>query len=96
MTNLISSVLFGGNIREPCVHLYVLCLKQRCCGISAVGQMVVAKVLSRHYADLMLYGQSIVYHEHCVSVSRELKDKRLEGEYLEILSTLYLSLNTEK
>lgn len=63
---------------------------------SAVGQMVVAKALSRHYADMMLYGQSIVYHEHCVLVSRELKDKRLEGEYLEILSSLYLSLNTER
>lgn len=60
------------------------------------SQMVVAKVLSRLYADIMLYGQSIVYYEHCVSVSRELKDKRLEGEYLEILSSLYLSLNTEK
>ncbi|XP_055368428.1 SH3 domain and tetratricopeptide repeat-containing protein 2 isoform X2 [Betta splendens] len=60
------------------------------------SQMVVAKVLSRLYADMMLYGQSIVYYEHCVSVSRELKDKRLEGEYLEILSSLYLSLNTEK
>uniref|UniRef100_H2TB28 SH3 domain and tetratricopeptide repeats 2 n=1 Tax=Takifugu rubripes TaxID=31033 RepID=H2TB28_TAKRU len=60
------------------------------------SQMVVAKALSRHYADMMLYGQSIVYHEHCVSVSRELKDKRLEGEYLEILSNLYLCLNTEK
>lgn len=60
------------------------------------GQMVVAKVLSRLYADMLLYGQSIVYYEHCVSVSRELKDKRLEGEYLEILSSLYLSLNTEK
>ncbi|CAJ1058195.1 SH3 domain and tetratricopeptide repeat-containing protein 2 [Xyrichtys novacula] len=61
-----------------------------------LSQMVVAKVLSRLYADIMLYGQSIVYYEHCVSVSRELKDKRLEGEYLEILSSLYLSLNTEK
>ncbi|XP_061581809.1 SH3 domain and tetratricopeptide repeat-containing protein 2 isoform X2 [Cololabis saira] len=60
------------------------------------SQMVVAKVLSRLYADMLLYGQSIVYYEHCVSVSRELKDKRLEGEYLEILSSLYLSLNTEK
>lgn len=60
------------------------------------GQMVVAKVLSRLYADMLLYGQSIVYNEHCVSVSRELKDKRLEGEHLEILSSLYLSLNTEK
>ncbi|XP_076018862.1 SH3 domain and tetratricopeptide repeat-containing protein 2 isoform X2 [Genypterus blacodes] len=60
------------------------------------SQMVVAKVLSRLYADMMLYGQSIVYYEHCASVSRELKDKRLEGEYLEILSSLYLSLNTEK
>ncbi len=58
--------------------------------------MVVAKVLSRLYADMLLYGQSIVYYEHCVSVSRELKDKRLEGEYLEILSSLYLSLNTER
>ncbi|XP_040904400.1 SH3 domain and tetratricopeptide repeat-containing protein 2 isoform X2 [Toxotes jaculatrix] len=60
------------------------------------SQMVVAKVLSRLYAEMLLYGQSIVYYEHCVSVSRELKDKRLEGEYLEILSSLYLSLNTEK
>ncbi|AWP12368.1 putative SH3 domain and tetratricopeptide repeat-containing protein 2 [Scophthalmus maximus] len=60
------------------------------------SQMVVAKVLSRLYADMLLYGQSIVYFEHCVSVSRELKDKRLEGEYLEILSSLYLSLNTER
>lgn len=58
--------------------------------------MVVAKVLSRLYADMLLYGQSIVYNEHCVSVSRELKDKRLEGEHLEILSSLYLSLNTER
>ncbi|XP_064875950.1 SH3 domain and tetratricopeptide repeat-containing protein 2-like isoform X2 [Oncorhynchus nerka] len=60
------------------------------------SQMVVAKILSRHYADVLLYGQSILYYEHCVSVSRDLKDKRLEGEYLEILSSLYLSLNTEK
>ncbi|XP_058506149.1 SH3 domain and tetratricopeptide repeat-containing protein 2 isoform X2 [Solea solea] len=60
------------------------------------SQMVVAKVLSRLYADMLLYGQSIVYFEHCVSVSRDLKDKRLEGEYLEILSSLYLTLNTER
>ncbi|XP_058253475.1 SH3 domain and tetratricopeptide repeat-containing protein 2 isoform X2 [Hemibagrus wyckioides] len=60
------------------------------------SQMVVAKVLSRLYADLMLYGQCIIYYEHCVGLSRELKDKRLEGEYLEVLSNLYLSLNTEK
>ncbi|XP_047441644.1 SH3 domain and tetratricopeptide repeat-containing protein 2 isoform X2 [Mugil cephalus] len=60
------------------------------------SQLVVAKVLSRLYADMLLYGQSIVYYEHCVSVSRELKDKKLEGEYLEILSSIYLSLNTEK
>lgn len=61
-----------------------------------IGQLVVAKVLSRLYADMLLYSQSIVYYEHCVSVSRELKDKKLEGEYLEILSSIYLSLNTEK
>uniref|UniRef100_A0A3Q0S6B1 SH3 domain and tetratricopeptide repeats 2 n=1 Tax=Amphilophus citrinellus TaxID=61819 RepID=A0A3Q0S6B1_AMPCI len=60
------------------------------------SQMVVAKVLSRLYADMLLYGQSIVYYEHCVSVSRALKDKRLEGEYLEKLSSLYLSLNDER
>ncbi|XP_076877184.1 SH3 domain and tetratricopeptide repeat-containing protein 2 isoform X3 [Brachyhypopomus gauderio] len=60
------------------------------------SQMVVAKVLSRLYADLLLYGQCIIYYEHCVGLSRELKDKRLEGEFLEILSSLYLSLNTEK
>ncbi|XP_060740738.1 SH3 domain and tetratricopeptide repeat-containing protein 2 isoform X5 [Tachysurus vachellii] len=60
------------------------------------SQMVVAKVLSRLYADLMLYGQCIIYYEHCVGLSRELKDKHLEGEYLEVLSNLYLSLNTEK
>ncbi|XP_056327689.1 SH3 domain and tetratricopeptide repeat-containing protein 2 isoform X2 [Danio aesculapii] len=60
------------------------------------SQMVVAKVLSRHYADLLLYGQCIVYYEHCVSLCRRLKNKQLEGEYLELLSSLYLSLNTEK
>lgn len=58
--------------------------------------MVVAKALSRLYADLMLYGQCIIYYEHCVGLAREMKDKHLEGEYLEILSNLYLSLNTEK
>ncbi|CAL8271145.1 unnamed protein product [Boreogadus saida] len=60
------------------------------------GQMVVAKVLSRLYADMLLYGQSIIYYEHCVSVSRQLKDKRLEGEYLEILSSLYSQINTQQ
>ncbi|XP_014901059.1 SH3 domain and tetratricopeptide repeat-containing protein 2 isoform X1 [Poecilia latipinna] len=60
------------------------------------SQMVVAKLLSVLYAEMLLYCQSIVYYEHCVSVSRELKDKRREGEYLEKLSSLYLSLNTEK
>lgn len=60
------------------------------------GQLVVGKLLSRLYADMLLYRQSIVYYEHCVSVSRELKDKRLEGECLEKLSSFYLSLNTEK
>ncbi|XP_017288539.1 SH3 domain and tetratricopeptide repeat-containing protein 2 isoform X2 [Kryptolebias marmoratus] len=60
------------------------------------SQTVVAKLLSRLYADMLLYGQSIVYYEHCVSVSRQLKDKRLEGECLEKLSSFYLSLNTEK
>ncbi|KAJ8406076.1 hypothetical protein AAFF_G00309640 [Aldrovandia affinis] len=60
------------------------------------SQMVVAKRLSHLYTDLLLHGQCIIYYEHCVALSRELKDKRLEGEYLEILSNLYLSLNTEK
>lgn len=60
------------------------------------GQTVVAKILSRLYADMLLYGESIVYYEHCVSMSRELKDKRLEGECLEKLSSFYLALNTEK
>ncbi|XP_061092378.1 SH3 domain and tetratricopeptide repeat-containing protein 2 isoform X2 [Conger conger] len=60
------------------------------------SQMVVARVLSHLYSDLLLHGQSIIYNEHCVALSRELKDKRQEGEYLEVLSQLYLSLNTEK
>ncbi|XP_018612031.2 SH3 domain and tetratricopeptide repeat-containing protein 2 isoform X2 [Scleropages formosus] len=60
------------------------------------SQMVVAKELSLLYAEMLLYGQCIIYYEHCVRLSRELKDKRLEGEFLEILSNLYLSLNTEK
>ncbi|XP_058654744.1 SH3 domain and tetratricopeptide repeat-containing protein 2 isoform X1 [Onychostoma macrolepis] len=60
------------------------------------SQMVVAKILSRHYADLLLYRQCIVYYEHCVGLCRTLKNKQLEGEYLELLSNLYLSLNTEK
>ncbi|TRY88791.1 hypothetical protein DNTS_015008, partial [Danionella cerebrum] len=59
------------------------------------SQMVVAKILSHHYADLLLYGQCIVYYEHCVGLCKRLKNKQLEGEYLELLSNLYLSLNTE-
>lgn len=82
------------NIQHPCVCAHIVRSNQYVSVFPAVGQMVVAKALSRHYADMMLYAQSIVYHEHCVLVSRELKDKRLEGEYLEILSSLYLSLNT--
>uniref|UniRef100_A0A3Q2GNB9 SH3 domain and tetratricopeptide repeats 2 n=1 Tax=Cyprinodon variegatus TaxID=28743 RepID=A0A3Q2GNB9_CYPVA len=61
-----------------------------------MGLLIALHLLSLLYADMLLYGQSIVYYEHCVSVSRELKDKRREGEYLEKLSSLYLSLNTEK
>ncbi|KAG5270257.1 hypothetical protein AALO_G00190580 [Alosa alosa] len=60
------------------------------------SQMVVAKVLSRHYANQMLYGQSIIYYEHCVALARQLRDKRLEGEFLEILGSLYLSINTHR
>lgn len=74
----------------------ITCSSNQIVFIFVIGQMVVAKALSRLYADTLLYGQSIVYNEHCVSVSRELKDKRLEGEHLEILSSLYLSLNTER
>uniref|UniRef100_G3Q3F2 SH3 domain and tetratricopeptide repeats 2 n=1 Tax=Gasterosteus aculeatus aculeatus TaxID=481459 RepID=G3Q3F2_GASAC len=48
------------------------------------------------HSEYKLFMISIVYYEHCVSVARELKDKRLEGEYLEILSSLYLTFNTEK
>nr|XP_023677060.1 SH3 domain and tetratricopeptide repeat-containing protein 2 isoform X1 [Paramormyrops kingsleyae] len=60
------------------------------------SQIVVAKELSRLYADMLLYGQCIIYCEHCVQLAQELKDKKLEGEFLEMLSNLYLSLNTEK
>lgn len=66
------------------------------CFLLVAGQIVVGKLLSRLYADMLLYRQSIVYYEHCVFVSRELKDKRLEGECLEKLSSFYLSLNTDK
>nr|XP_015204858.1 PREDICTED: SH3 domain and tetratricopeptide repeat-containing protein 2 isoform X1 [Lepisosteus oculatus] len=60
------------------------------------SQLVVAKLLCHLYAKMLFYGQCIIYYEYCVSLSRELKDKRLEGEFLETLSELYLSLNTEK
>lgn len=57
---------------------------------------MVAKELSRLYADMLLYGQCIIYCEHCVQLAQELKDKKQEAEFLEMLSSLYLSLNTEK
>uniref|UniRef100_A0AAY4E8B2 SH3 domain and tetratricopeptide repeats 2 n=1 Tax=Denticeps clupeoides TaxID=299321 RepID=A0AAY4E8B2_9TELE len=60
------------------------------------SQMTVAEILSRHYATKLMYRQCIVYYEHCVALSRELQDKRLEGQYLEILGSMYLSLNTER
>ncbi|KAL2089132.1 hypothetical protein ACEWY4_016031 [Coilia grayii] len=60
------------------------------------SQLVVSKVLSRHYAGELLYAQSIVYYEQCVALARQLHDKRMEGDFLEILGSLYLSINTEK
>ncbi|XP_066573168.1 SH3 domain and tetratricopeptide repeat-containing protein 2 isoform X1 [Amia ocellicauda] len=60
------------------------------------SQLVVAKALSSFYTKMQLHGQCIIYCEHCVSLSRDMRDKRLEGEFLETLSELYLSLNTDK
>src|SRR4029434_4675449 len=73
-----------------CVCMCVrVCVCVCVCVCVDIGQMVVAKVLSRYYAGRMLYGQSIVYYEHCVLLARQLRDKRLEGEFLELLGSHY-------
>ncbi|MBN3276824.1 S3TC2 protein, partial [Polyodon spathula] len=61
------------------------------------SQLHAAKSLSCFYEKVLpRFGQCIIYYEHCVALSRQLKDKRLEGELLETLSKLYSSLKTEK
>ncbi|MGH0156328.1 UNVERIFIED_CONTAM: hypothetical protein FKN15_031033 [Acipenser sinensis] len=61
------------------------------------SQLHAAKSLSCFYEKVLpRLGQCIIYYEHCVALSRQLKDKSLEGELLETLSKLYSSLKTEK
>ncbi|XP_041120871.1 SH3 domain and tetratricopeptide repeat-containing protein 2-like isoform X1 [Polyodon spathula] len=60
------------------------------------SQLHAAKSLISFYEKVLpRLGQCIIYYEHCVALSRQLKDKRLEGEILETLSKLYSSLKTE-
>ncbi|XP_006893730.1 PREDICTED: SH3 domain and tetratricopeptide repeat-containing protein 1 [Elephantulus edwardii] len=40
--------------------------------------------------------QSVIYHEFQLSLARRMADKALEGQLLEIISQLYLSLGTER
>lgn len=40
--------------------------------------------------------QCVVYHEFQLSLARRVADKALEGQLLETISRLYLSLGTER
>ncbi|XP_039629882.1 SH3 domain and tetratricopeptide repeat-containing protein 2 isoform X3 [Polypterus senegalus] len=64
---------------------------------SLPGQLLAAQALSCFYERVLPnHSCCILYYEHCLTLSQQLKNKQLEGSLLDILSELYLSLHAEK
>ncbi|XP_039629874.1 SH3 domain and tetratricopeptide repeat-containing protein 2 isoform X1 [Polypterus senegalus] len=61
------------------------------------SQLLAAQALSCFYERVLPnHSCCILYYEHCLTLSQQLKNKQLEGSLLDILSELYLSLHAEK
>lgn len=61
------------------------------------GQLRAVQRLCHFYSTVMRSeAQCVVYHEFQLSLARRVADKVLEGQLLETISQLYLSLGTER
>uniref|UniRef100_A0A8C9CZR2 SH3 domain and tetratricopeptide repeats 1 n=1 Tax=Panthera leo TaxID=9689 RepID=A0A8C9CZR2_PANLE len=61
------------------------------------GQLLAVQRLCHFYSTVMpSEAQCVVYHEFQLSLARRVADKVLEGQLLETISRLYLSLGTER
>lgn len=61
------------------------------------GQLRAVQRLCHFYRTVMpREAQCVVYHEFQLSLARRVADKVLEGQLLETISQLYLSLGTER
>ncbi|XP_071982243.1 SH3 domain and tetratricopeptide repeat-containing protein 1 isoform X2 [Engystomops pustulosus] len=61
------------------------------------GQLRSVQLLCDFYKTLMVNeAQCIIYNEYQLSLAKKMSDKVLEGQVLETLSQLYLSLGTER
>ncbi|XP_075921979.1 SH3 domain and tetratricopeptide repeat-containing protein 1 isoform X2 [Petromyzon marinus] len=56
------------------------------------GQMHVTALLCQHYSSQKNDLQCIIYYEHQLNLARSSRDKRLEGDMLQILSQIYHGL----
>lgn len=61
------------------------------------GQLHAVQQLCHFYSTVKPNeAQCVVYHEFQLSLARRVADKVLEGQLLETISQLYLSLGTER
>ncbi|XP_075713675.1 SH3 domain and tetratricopeptide repeat-containing protein 1 [Rhinoderma darwinii] len=61
------------------------------------GQLRAVRLLCHFYNTLVVNeAQCIIYNEYKLSLARKMSDKVLEGQVLETISQLYLSLGTER
>lgn len=61
------------------------------------GQLRAVRQLCHFYSTVKpREAQCVVYHELQLSLARRVADKALEGQLLETISRLYLSLGTER
>ncbi|XP_031799155.1 SH3 domain and tetratricopeptide repeat-containing protein 1 isoform X2 [Sarcophilus harrisii] len=61
------------------------------------SQLQAIQLLCHFYSDIMPNeAQCVIYNEYQLSLARRMSDKMLEGQLLETISQLYLSLGTER
>ncbi|XP_073466855.1 SH3 domain and tetratricopeptide repeat-containing protein 1 [Aquarana catesbeiana] len=61
------------------------------------GQLHAVQLLCQFYSAFMVNeAQCIIYNEYQLSLARKMADKVLEGQVIETISKLYLSLGTER
>lgn len=72
------------------IHSSIVCL-------FPLGQLQAIKLLCQFYSTVVPNeAQCVIYNEYQLSLARKMSNKVLEGQILETISQLYLSLGTER